>query len=155
MFYKIGFWVLLAIVLACVGLFMFTNPMKNNGAMSWVDVYSNDPTATLKFMNDTFDIRVTETSVVPDGGGDYNVIKSKGSLWPFAGVMKAPEMHGHKVPAGTMIYLTVTDYAMMSAKMVANGAKPIEEDIVAAGMRFGVYEIPGGLTIGIAQYGVK
>lgn len=149
MFYKIGFWVLLAIVIACGALFIHTNPMKNQGAMSWIDIYSEAPAETLKFLETNFDIKVVNVTKMQDGG-DYNVIKSRGAMWPFAGVMQMPKVMG--ATPGSMIYLTVKDYAAAHARALENGAKVILEDMYAEGMHFGVYEIPGKLKIGIVQY---
>ncbi len=154
MFYKIGFWVLLVIVLGCVGLFVCTNPMKNQGAMSWVDIYSNNPTATLKFLDESLGIKTVKVTKTPDMG-DYNIIKSRGALWPFAGVMELPKMGNTTVAPGAMLYFTVNDYVESAKQLVANGAKPIVENMVTGGMMFGVYEIPGGVTIGITKYGIK
>ena len=155
MFYKIGFYVLLAIVLACGFMFMRTNPMKLQGAMSWAEMYSTDPTATLTFLNQNFGIRVTQSKDMGDGM-IYNVIKTPGALWPFAGVMGLPKMaDGQPVGPQSMIYLTVTDYDAAHAKMIESGATAHAVGQIAEGMKFGVYTIPGGVTIGIAQYGVK
>jgi hypothetical protein len=60
-----------------------------------------------------------------------------------------------KVPPHTMVYLTVKDYDATHAKIIADGAVPMLVNEYAAGMKFGIYQIPGGLTIGVAQYGVK
>lgn len=154
MFYKIGFFILLAIVIAFVWLFLWTNPMKNTGAMSWVDIYSSNPTATIGFLNENFGITVVDTT--KDSVGEYNVIKAKGQVWPFAGIMARPKLaNGALVPAGSMIYLTVKNFDEAHAKMVATGAKVNVEKMYAGGMWFGVYEIPGNIVIGIAEYSAK
>ncbi len=147
MFYKIGFWILLIALIVCGYLFMTTNPMKREGAMSWIDIYSNAPSETVAFLNEQFGITVTETTT--DDFGQYDVIKAKGQMWPFAGVMKIPEPG---MPASTMMYLTVKDYAATSEKIKAAGAIPQLENMIAGEMLFGVYEIPGGIVIGISQY---
>ena len=155
MFYKIGFYILLIIVILAGGVFIKSNPMKNQGAMSWADIYSNDPSATIGFLNQNFGITVASTNPTPTGQ-EYSVIKAKGQLWPFAGVMATPVMpDGTEVPEHTVMYLTVTDYAATHEKMLATGAKSLLDNVNAEGMLFGIYQIPGGVTIGIAQYGVK
>ena len=155
MFYKIGFFVLLIIVIAGGWLFVKANPMGTTGAMSWAEMYSEDPAATLAFLENNFGITVTDKNEMPDGQ-IYNVIKARGALWPFAGVTGLPQMpDGKMVGPQSMIYLTVKDYDAMHAKVVESGAVVRMAGVVAEGMKFGVYEIPGGITLGIAQYGVK
>jgi hypothetical protein len=51
-----------------------------------------------------------------------------------------------------MIYLTVRNYAAAHKKMIANGAKTIIADEYSDGMKYGIYIIPGGIDIGIAEY---
>jgi predicted enzyme related to lactoylglutathione lyase len=150
MFYKIGFWVLLAALIGCGGLWLNTSSMKLDGGMSWVDIYSDAPADTIAFLDKTFGIKVVDTT--KDDFGEYNVIKTPGQLFPFAGIMGLPEMPGAKAVPGAMIYLTVKDYAASAEKMKAAGAIPRVENMVAGGMLFGVYEIPGRVAIGIAQY---
>ncbi|MDR1027010.1 MAG: hypothetical protein LBL46_01175 [Rickettsiales bacterium] len=152
MFWKIGFIVEFAIIALAAILFMKSNPMKNEGAASWIDIYSKAPTETIKFLGDTFGIEVANTTKSVDGpmpGMEYSAIKARGQLWPFAGVMGMPlkEMVPH-----TMSYLTVKDYKAAHDKMIANGAKAVLTDQYAGGMRFGIYIIPGGVDIGIAQW---
>ncbi|MCL2748668.1 MAG: hypothetical protein FWE50_01190 [Alphaproteobacteria bacterium] len=157
MFYKIGFFVLLAIVIAGVFVFIRSNPMKNEGAASWTEFYSNAPEETMKFLSDNFGIKSEKFADGAENNGmDYFSLKAKGQFWPFAGVMDNTKLPVEgKVPPHTMVYLTVKDYDATHAKIVAAGAKPLLESQYAAGMKFGIYEIPGGLTIGVAQYGVK
>jgi predicted enzyme related to lactoylglutathione lyase len=150
MFYKIGFWVLLVALIASGGLWWNTSSMKLDGGMSWVDIYSVNPPETIEFLDEVFGIKVVETT--KDDFGEYNVIKTKGQLFPFAGIMGLPEMDGVKALPGSMIYLTTKDYAATAEKMKAAGATAQIENMVAGGMLFGVYEIPGGVFIGIAQY---
>ena len=151
MFYKIGFYILLVLVILFVGVSFKTNPMVNTGALSWVDIYSNNPAETIEFLNKNFEITVTETK--PSGlGTDYSIIKARGQMWPFAGIMQTPE----KAYPSAMIYLTVKDMDAAHEKAIASGARAVVEPMVVdGGMKFGAYEIPGGVTIGITQYGVK
>jgi len=156
MFYKIGFFVLLALLIAAGWVFMRANPMKNEGAASWTEFYSDAPSDTMKFLNDNFGITSEKYKEAEENGINYYSLKAKGQFWPFAGVMDMPTLpDGTKVPPHTMVYLTVKDYDATHAKIIADGAKPLLTDEYAAGMKFGIYEIPGGLRIGIAQYGVK
>jgi len=155
MFYKIGFFVLLAVLIAGGWIFMRANPMRITGAAGWAEMYSENPDATLAFLKDTFGIRVVESKEIP-GGMKYNVIQAAGQMWPFAGVMGLPKMaNGKPIAPQSMLYLTVKDYEVMSKKLVAAGAIERGPGAVAGGMKFNVYTIPGGVTIGIAQYGVK
>ena len=155
MFYKIGFYVLLVLLILCAGLFMKTNPMKTTGAPSWLDIYSDAPAATIGFLSDNFGITVTKTTPTTIGS-DYHIIKASGQLWPFAGIMETPSLPGGtRVPAGTVVYLTVLDYAAAHEKAMASGATAVMADMKAEDMTFGYYIIPGGVTIGIVQYGKK
>jgi len=155
MFYKIGFFVLLGLVVVSGGLLVHVNPMRNQGAMSWAEMYSEDPAATLFFLNRTLGIRVADTTKTPDGM-IYNTIRARRQIWPFAGVMGLPRIaEGEEAQAGTIIYLTVRDYEAAHEAMIENGAIAHRAFEVAEGMKFGIYTIPGGVTIGVAQYGVK
>lgn len=152
MFYKVGFYFLLILVIVFIGIFLKTNPMKNQGALSWVDFYSNNPTATIKFLNDNFDIRVAKTQKTPTGQ-DYNIIKARGQMWPFAGIMETPILpDGTRAPAGTTVYLTVKDYDVAHVKAIESGAIPFATGMVTDGMRFGFYKIPGDVGIALVQY---
>jgi predicted enzyme related to lactoylglutathione lyase len=158
MFYKIGFFVLLAIVLAGAWLFMRSNPMKAQGAASWIEFYSSAPAETVKFLNETLGIKGGKQKVPTEM--EYTVLQAKGQLWPFAGIMDASAMPGEKkVVPSTMVYLTTLDYEATHEKMVEKGATAVLYDKVVdtdgGKMKFGVYVIPGDFTIGIAQYGVK
>jgi predicted enzyme related to lactoylglutathione lyase len=155
MFYKIGFFVLLIIVVLGGWLIVQVNPMKNQGAMSWAEMYSEDPAATLFFLNRTLGVRVANTTKTPDGM-IYNVIRARRQIWPFAGVMGLPRLpDGEEIAPGTIIYLTVRNYAAAHEAMIEHGAVAHQTGLIAEGMKFGIYTIPGGVTIGIAQYGVK
>lgn len=152
MFWKIGFFVLLALLIAASWIFIKSNPMKNEGAASWVDIYSAAPDETVTFLGNVFGIKQVKSEDSAQGM-DYKVIKANGQLWPFAGVMGLPtDGFGQKAQPGTMIYLTVKNHAEMSQKMIDNGATLTFGPKIAGGMEFSIYEIPGGLYIGIAQY---
>ncbi|MCL2538636.1 MAG: hypothetical protein FWF34_01635 [Alphaproteobacteria bacterium] len=156
MFWKVGFFVLLALLIVAGWVFMKANPMKNEGAASWTEFYSSAPAETMQFLKDNFGISNEKFSETAAGGMDYHSLKARGQFWPFAGVMEVPTLpDGSKPAPHTIVYLTVKDYDATHAKIVAAGAKPLFANEYAAGMKFGVYLIPGGLTIGIAQYGVK
>jgi len=156
MFYKIGFFVLLAVLIAAGCLFIRSNPMKNQGAAGWTEFYSAAPQETMTFMSDVFGIKHEKFKEQTNEGLDYYSLKADGQFWSFAGVMAQPTMpDGTKVPPSTMVYLTVKDYDAVHEKMIEHGARAHSTGIYAAGMKFGIYEIPGGLVIGVAQYGVK
>ncbi|MDR2870340.1 MAG: hypothetical protein LBV04_07820 [Deferribacteraceae bacterium] len=158
MFFKIGFFVLLVAVIALVVLFMRTNPMKAEGVGSWIDYYSAEPEATIKFLSDNFGIQAQAQSTSVDGKM-YTTLKAKGQPWPFAGIMAPPtNPDGSMVPPSTMVYLTTNNYEETHNKMMATGAVALAEaqvinDQTASKMTFGIYIIPGGVTIGVAQYG--
>ena len=121
----------------------------------WTEFYSSDSEKTLAFMEKNFGIKKVATT---ESAGDikYNVIRPAGSLWPTAGVMDIPVLpDGSQISPSTMIYITVENYHAAHDKIVADGAVPHIVGQVAGGMRFGVYTIPGGLVIGVAEYGVK
>ncbi|MDR0449372.1 MAG: hypothetical protein LBG89_02850 [Rickettsiales bacterium] len=149
MFWKIGFFIQLILIIAMVWVFIKANPMKNEGAASWIDIYSKDPAATIKFLNDVFGTQVVETKASETPGMDYKVLKAKGQMWPFAGIMEWPEKD---FPSHTMIYLTTKDYAATHKKMIELGATPVMTDKYAGGMKFGIYGIPGRVYIGIAEW---
>lgn len=67
MFYKIGFYILLVLLIGCIALFLKTNPMKTTGALSWIDIYSNNPAATVEFLNDNLGIKTTAAHKTPTG----------------------------------------------------------------------------------------
>ena len=152
MFYKIGFYILLVLLIGCVALFLKTNPMKTTGALSWIDIYSNNPTATVEFLNDNLGIKTTAAHKTPTGQ-DYIIIKAPGQVWPFAGVMETPKLpDGSRGPVGTTAYLTGKDYDAMHDKVVAAGATPISTHMITDGMKFGFYVIPGDVGIALVQY---
>ena len=153
MFYKVGFYVLLILLLGMILFFMSMNPMKTEGAASWIDLYSNDSAATIKFLKDNFGIEVVNTSKSLVNT-DYSVIKANKYPFPFAGVMQIPKDNTELLPHAS-IYLTVKDYDKMHERLVKAGAKPVLDHKVAGGMKFGIYIIPGGLDIGIAQWGTE
>ncbi len=156
MFFKVGFFVLLFVVIALVWMFMRVNPMISEGAGSWTEYYSSDPAATIKFLNEAFGIKAETSNTDALGNMEYTTLKAKGQLWPFAGIMNLPEMpDGQKIEPGTMVYLTVKNYDETHRKIVEAGAEVRVNAYVAGGMKFGVYGIPGGVIIGVAQYGVK
>ena len=156
MFYKIGFYILLAIVIAAGWMFVRSNPMKNEGAASWIEIYSSAPSETIRFLSDNFGIKYEKSKDSAAGGMEYTLLKADGQFWPFGGIMGLPEMDGgKKVPPHTMIYLTVDDYGAAHKRMVDGGAEVVLTNQVAGGMKFGIYIIPGGIEIGIAQYGMK
>jgi len=124
--------------------------MMNEGAPGWLEIYSKNPDATLKFLAETFGTRIASRKESAVAGMDYAVIRARGQIWPFAGVMGRPEKDDMAPHA--MIYLTVRDCAATHKKMVANGAKTIIADEYSDGMKFGIYVIPGGIDIGIAEY---
>ena len=156
MFYKIGFYVLLVLVIAAGWLFVRSNPMKNEGAASWTEYYSSAPAETIKFLSENFGIRYEKSKENAAGGMEYTILRARGQFWPFAGIMALPKLpDGTLADPHTLVYLTVMDYDASHQKMIDGGAKPLLTNQVAAGMKFGIYIIPGGLEIGIAQYGVK
>ncbi len=130
------------------------NPMKIQGEKSWLDMYTSDIDATEKFLSQNLGITVVQTS--DEGGFDYRVIKSKDGLFPYAGLMQICDfLKKENVKPHSTAYFTVKDYDAMSQQFKDQGATTVVDGMVAAGMKFGVFTIPGGVEIGIAQYGVK
>lgn len=132
------------------------NPMKVEGQMSWVDLYSNDSNATTKFLNDTLGIKTIGTNKpdnIADKDFDYKIIKADKAAFPLAGVMQITDTYKKEgMKPHSTIYLTVKNYDESAAKLTANGAKAIVENLEAKNMKFGFYTIPGGVEIGIVQY---
>lgn len=152
MFYKIGFYVLLVLVILFGWVAVKSNPMTNMRAFVWTEFYSENPAETLAFLQDNFGISVVSTSENMLGG-EYNVIQKSGALWPFAGVMDLPTLpDGSRVPPHTIIYLTVTNFDSAHDRIVAAGAIAHVSHKEAGGMKFGIYTIPGGLVVGVAEY---
>lgn len=130
------------------------NPMKVQGDKSWVDMYTSDADATEKFLNENLGIQVVQTN--KENGMDYRVIKAKGGIFPYAGIMQiSDEMKKENVQPHATVYFTVKDYDKMSKQFQDNGAKVLLDGMVMEGMKFGFFVIPGGIDIGIVQYGVK
>ena len=155
-FYKIGFYILLVVVLLGGWMFVRANPMKNEGTASWVEMYSYAPEETIKFLNENFGIVYKKSPEAVPNGMTYNILRARHQFWPFAGIMGLPTLpDGTKVKPHTVVYLTVKDYDAARAKMLRSGAQELFGNQYAAGMKFGIYTIPGDIEIGIAQYGVK
>jgi predicted enzyme related to lactoylglutathione lyase len=155
MFFRVGFFILLAVVIMFVFLFVRNSPVKAVGAGSWIEYYSEDTAATIKFLNENFGIQTVSTTQTPDGM-EYTIIKSGRQLWPFAGIMGLPkDAAGEAVPPSSLVYLTVKDYDSAHQKMIETGAVADMTSKIAGNMKFGIYTIPGGITIGIAQYGLE
>jgi len=129
------------------------NPMKIQGDKSWVDMYTNDADATEKFLNENLGIKVVQTY---KDDIDYRVIKAKGGLFPYAGIMQiCDEMKKENVLPHSTAYFTVKNYDEMSKQFQENGAKVLLDGMIKEGMKFGFFIIPGGIEVGIVQYGVK
>lgn len=127
--------------------------MMNEGANSWTEFYSENPKETISFLNKTFGIKSEKGKEPAADGEEYNILKAGGQMWPFAGIMELPKHNGEPIAPGTMVYLTVKDYDAAHNKMIANNAQSLIDHKYVSGMKFGIYMIPGGVKIGIAQYG--
>jgi len=131
------------------------NPMKVVGDKSWVDMYTDDVDATEKFLSENLGIKVVKRSNESDGM-DYRVIQAKDGLFPYAGIMQiCDKMKADNVKPHSTVYFTVKDYDAMSKQFQEQGAKVLLDGMVLEGMKFGFFIIPGGIDIGIVQYGVK
>lgn len=132
------------------------NPMKVEGQMSWIDIYSNNSDATIKFLNNTLDVKVSGTNKpenIADDDFDYRILKANKAVFPFAGIMQITDKYKKDgLKPHSTIYLTVKNYDETSQKFIKNGAKPILENLRAKNMKFGFYKVPGGVEIGIVQY---
>ena len=156
-FFMVGFFVLLVLLGLAARVFVRSNPMMNQGAPGWTDMYSSAPAETIGFLDRTLGIKVAKVTKTNDGS-DYHSIKAAGQFWPFAGIMQVPLLpNGQKTGPHTVVYLTVKDYDAVHQKMLENAAVPVlVNEIVRmkeGDMKFGIYVVPGGVTIGIAQYG--
>ncbi len=130
------------------------NPMMVQGDKSWVDMYTNDANATEKFLNENLGIKVVKN--VNDNGMDYRIIQAKDGMFPYAGVMQiCDKMKKQNIQPHSTVYFTVKNYDEMSKQFKANGAKVLLDGQVTQGMKFGFFIIPGGVEVGIVQYGVK
>ncbi len=130
------------------------NPTMVQGDKSWVDMYSNDAGATEKFLNENLGIKVVQRN--NDNGMDYRVIQAKDGLFPYAGIMQiCDKMKKDNVVPHATVYFTVKNYDEMSKQFQKNGAKVLLDGMVLQGMKFGFFLIPGGIDVGIVQYGVK
>lgn len=154
MFYIIGFYILLLIVICFIVLFLKLNPTKIAGQVSWADIYSNNAVLTSEFLNKTLGIKSEKTENTD--GVDYTIIKAKKAIFPSAGIMQITDEFKNKglTPHSTL-YFTVDNYEKAEQKMIENGAKILVPVIVKKGMKFGYFLIPGNLDIAIVQYGVK
>ena len=127
------------------------NPMNVQGDKSWVDLYSSDAGATVKFLNENLGIKVV--SEYNYNGMDYRIIKAKDGIFPYAGVMQiCDKLKKQGLTPHATIYLTVKNYEEIHKKFIEQGAKPILEKTKVKDMIFGIYIIPGGLDVGIIQY---
>ncbi len=130
------------------------NPTKIQGEKSWIDMYTNDANATEKFLNENLGIKVVQTSNA--NGMDYRIIKAKDGMFPYAGIMQiCDKMKKENVQPHATVYFTVKDYDAMSKQFQEKGAKVLLDGMVVENMKFGFFIIPGGIDVGIVQYGVK
>lgn len=132
------------------------NPMKVEGQMSWIDLYSMDSNATTKFLNDTLGIKVIGTNKLEnnfDKNFDYRIIKADTAIFPLAGVMQITDKYKKEgMSPHTSMYLTVKNYDAAAQKFLENGAQAITENMSVKNMKFGFYKIPGDIEIGIVEY---
>ena len=151
-FYKIGFYISTILLIVVIFVMFKLNPTLNQGSASWIDIYSNNSVETMQFLSDNFGIEKDEV-VKTEGGQDYVIIKSSGSLLPFAGIMQMnDDMKKQGFVPHSTIYLTVKDYEVIHKKIIADGAIAVIDHKHANNMIFGIYIIPGGLDIGIIEY---
>ncbi len=130
------------------------NPMVVQGDKSWVDMYSNDADATEKFLNENLGIKTVRK--IKNEGFNYRIIQAKDGIFPYAGVMQIDAaMKKENVQPHATIYFTVKNYDEMSKQFQKNGAKVLLDAMVMENMKFGFFIIPGGIDVGIVQYGVK
>lgn len=150
-FYTIGFYILL-LILICHAFLMFKhNPMKMEGQLSWADLYSNNAEETVDFLNTTLGIKSKKVEQTEEM--DYTIIKANKSFFPFAGIMQITEAYKEKglVPHSTL-YFTVKDFDETEQKMLDNGAKILVPVTIKENMKFGIYLIPGDVDIAIIEY---
>jgi predicted enzyme related to lactoylglutathione lyase len=158
MFWKIGFGIEFALIIIGAVMFMKINNFKNEGAVSWTDIYSQNPAATVRFLNDAFGVEVVENDDDEKEGTDrdnYTLLKSVGQMAPTASIADVSVLSklsvNNTMPQG-IVYFTVNDYADSHLKIVGLGAKVVLADNYAGGAKFGIYTIPGGVNVGIVQW---
>ena len=135
MFWKIGFGIELILIVVMAFVFIKASPMKNQGAISWGEIYSNNSVETTRFMSELFDFKNT-------GENDQR-------LSPNVDVR---ELTGNDDVPHSVMYFTVTDYNAIHKKIIEMGATPVAIYKYTHGARFGIYKIPGGINIGIVQW---
>ncbi|MCL2338484.1 MAG: hypothetical protein FWC51_00840 [Proteobacteria bacterium] len=153
MFYKIWFYLSLIAVLAGGWAYRRMDATRNVGAQSWVGMYSTSPTDTAAFLQRVFGTRTNNVRAA-DPNMDYILLTARRQFWPFGGVMTLPpEFSG---APHTMAYLTTLDFEVTHREMILAGARAIMSPrVVGSGrnrMKYGIYIIPGGIEIGVAQY---
>lgn len=147
-----------SVILNILTVFIITtqNPMNVQGQMSWNDLYSNDSDATEKFLKDTLGIKVIGMNTLDNNSDkdfNYKILQADKAVFPFSGLMQITDNYKKEgMKPHSTIYLTVKNYETAAEKFKTNGAKAIIENMEVKNMKFGFYNIPGGIEIGIVEY---
>jgi len=124
-----------------------TEPMKQHGAFSWVELVTSDVEAAKKFYMKLFG---WTTEAVPMGGMSYTVVKVGGE--DAGGIMAMPPQAGG-APPHWGLYVTVDDVdatAKLAEKMGARIIVP-PKDIPDVG-RFCLFQDPQGAFLSAITY---
>jgi uncharacterized protein len=114
------------------------------GAIVHVELASNDPAATRRFLTDVFGWKFKKEA----GDPQMEYWTFDAGSGPAGGVTKP--MNGG--PAGTLNYILVTSVDAAVKKITASGGKLMmpKQEIPTVGW-FAIYEIPGGVVQAIFQ----
>ena len=113
------------------------------GSIVHVELSSNDPPATRKFLEGVFGWKFKKEEM-----GPMEYWTWEAGSGPAGGLMKPME----GAPAGTLNYVLVESLDAALAKVTAHGGKVImpKQEIPTIGW-FAIYEIPGGVVQAIYQ----
>ncbi|MDR0423513.1 MAG: hypothetical protein LBH46_02880 [Rickettsiales bacterium] len=145
-FYRVGFYFLVVVLLS----FYYINgkllPFRNDGQQIWTDIYTEDLEKTSAFFINTLEIATQPAD-------DNKVfLKSKNGIMNFASVISLDSsLKENGLTASSIIYLNVSDFDKYHEKFIENGAEEITVNLDEE-RRIGIYNIPGGVTIGIIQF---
>jgi uncharacterized protein len=122
--------------------------MKTQGAFSWCELMTTDPTAAKAFYTKLFGWTTEEMSVVP--GMNYTVVKTAGNA--IGGIMSCPQ-GAQGIPPHWMTYVTVDDVDATAKNAQQLGGKILmgPQDIPTVG-RFCVIQDPQGAVISAITY---
>ncbi len=126
------------------------NVFRTHGAVSWVELMTDDPEAAGKFYADLLDWKVQDGSM--DSGDSYDVFTPAGEQAPIGGIMKMPEQCKNPLPVWGM-YVTVDNVDKAAADALKLGGKVIKEATDMPGVgRMAVLQDPQGAVFCVIRY---